>query len=205
MSSVCPQDRVFADLIAAIKDIVKRDNYVVGETWLLKIIQLYQIQFLNHGFMVVGPTANGKTSCWNVLLEAMGRLVRTDDPGNPAGREGRSYVIDPKSMSKEELYGEIDTTTREWTDGVFTKILRKIIDETKSQPIELAKTVREATVRRSFLSLKGSDHSLPFLLFLLSVSLPFLAVVPLRSQRTLVAISTGSSSTATSTRSGSRT
>ena len=49
------------------------------------------------------------------------------------GREGKSYVIDPKSMSKEELYGEIDMTTREWTDGVFTKILRKIIDETKSQ------------------------------------------------------------------------
>jgi dynein heavy chain 1 len=126
------EDRVFPDLVQAIQDIAKERNYECTETWLLKVLQLYQIQFLNHGFMVVGPTANGKTSCWSVLLEAMGRLE--------GGREGRSYVIDPKSMTKEELYGEIDDTTREWTDGVFTKILRKVIDETKSQPMEQSKT-----------------------------------------------------------------
>lgn len=30
-------------------------------------------------------------------------------------------------MMKDDLYGRLDATTREWTDGIFTDILRKII------------------------------------------------------------------------------
>ena len=29
-------------------------------------------------------------------------------------------MIDPKALSKEALYGSLDPTTLEWTDGVFT-------------------------------------------------------------------------------------
>ena len=37
------------------------------------------------------------------------------------------YIIVPKAISKDELYGRLDNTTLEWTDGVFTLILRKIL------------------------------------------------------------------------------
>ena len=37
-------------------------------------------------------------------------------------------MIDPKALSKEDLYGVLDPNTREWTDGLFPHILRKIID-----------------------------------------------------------------------------
>lgn len=30
-----------------------------------------------------------------------------------------------QSISKEALYGTLDPNTREWTDGLFTHILRK--------------------------------------------------------------------------------
>lgn len=40
------------------------------------------------------------------------------------GVEGVAHVIDPKAMSKETLYGVLDPNTREWTDGLFTHILR---------------------------------------------------------------------------------
>lgn len=40
------------------------------------------------------------------------------------GIEGVAHVIDPKAMSKETLYGVLDPNTREWTDGLFTHILR---------------------------------------------------------------------------------
>jgi hypothetical protein len=33
-------------------------------------------------------------------------------------------------MSKKALYGSLDPTTREWTDSLFTHILRKILDST---------------------------------------------------------------------------
>lgn len=42
------------------------------------------------------------------------------------GVEGVAHVIDPKAMSKEALYGVLDPNTREWTDGLFTHILRLI-------------------------------------------------------------------------------
>merc|ERR1712228_22673 len=42
-------------------------------------------------------------------------------------------VIDPKAMTKGELYGVLDATTLEWTDGVFTHVIRKIIDNNRGE------------------------------------------------------------------------
>jgi len=71
-----------------------------------KILQLYQIQTIHHGVMMVGTSGSGKSTAWKLLLEALGKLD---------GVEGVSYVIDPKVMSKDALYGTLDSTTREWT------------------------------------------------------------------------------------------
>jgi dynein heavy chain 1 len=91
-----------------------------SDSFLEKALQLYQVSEINHGLMMVGPSGAGKSECWNVLLEALRRFE-----GDPAAR---SYVIDPKAISKDDLYGFMDNTTREWTDGIFTNIIRKIID-----------------------------------------------------------------------------
>ena len=84
-----------------------------------KVLQLYGVVNLNHGLMLVGPSGSGKTCAWTVLLEA---LKRYED------NAGVSYVIDPKAVTKDELYGFLDPTTHEWTDGIFTNILRTIVD-----------------------------------------------------------------------------
>ncbi|KAF9438119.1 hypothetical protein BGZ76_009650 [Entomortierella beljakovae] len=108
----------------AIKDICDKRRLVVGDLWIEKILQLYQIQRIHHGLMMVGPSGSGKSNAWQVLLAAM-EVVE--------GIEGQSYVIDPKAMSKEALYGVLDPTTREWTDGLFTNILRKIVDNVRGE------------------------------------------------------------------------
>ena len=36
-------------------------------------------------------------------------------------------------MSKQALYGVLDPNTREWRDGLFTSILRKIIDNVRGE------------------------------------------------------------------------
>ncbi|KAK4688349.1 dynein cytoplasmic 1 heavy chain, partial [Tremellales sp. Uapishka_1] len=97
---------------------------VTGEAWMEKIVQLYQIQNISHGLMMVGPSGSGKTQAWQSLLAAMERLD---------GIEGTSYVIDPKAIDKEALYGTLDPTTREWNDGLFTHILRKIVDNVRGE------------------------------------------------------------------------
>ena len=38
-----------------------------------------------------------------------------------------------QAMTKEDLYGVLDPNTREWTDGLFTRILRKIIDNVRGE------------------------------------------------------------------------
>ena len=53
----------------------------------LQVLQLYQIQQIHHGLMMVGPSGSGKSMAWRVLLKALEKLE---------GVEGVSHIIDPK-------------------------------------------------------------------------------------------------------------
>lgn len=111
-------------LSEAIRKEAAKSKLVVNEAWMTKILQLYQIQNLHHGVMMVGSSGSGKSAAWRTLLSAMQTVE---------GVEGVCHVIDPKVMSKEQLYGTLDSTTREWTDGLFTGILRKIVDNLRGE------------------------------------------------------------------------
>ncbi|PNJ26279.1 DYNC1H1 isoform 3 [Pongo abelii] len=100
------------------------DGEEVGGMWVEKVLQLYQITQINHGLMMVGPSGSGKSMAWRVLLKALERLE---------GVEGVAHIIDPKAISKDHLYGTLDPNTREWTDGLFTHVLRKIIDSVRGE------------------------------------------------------------------------
>ena len=111
-------------LEAAIKVEVAARHLIINDTWMTKIIQLYQIQKIHHGVMMVGDSGSGKSAIWKVLIGALQRVE---------GIEGIFHIIDSKVMSKESLYGSLDSTTREWTDGLFTSILRKIVDNLRGE------------------------------------------------------------------------
>ena len=89
-----------------------------------KILQLRQVLSFRHGIMLVGGSGSGKSTAINVLLQAMERLD---------GVKGDCYVIEPKSVSKEQLFGKLDATTMEWTDGIFTQILRTVISNQRGE------------------------------------------------------------------------
>ena len=89
-----------------------------------KILQLYSIQKMHHGVMMVGQSGTGKSAAWRILLEALTALDNI---------KGESYIIDPKAVNKENLYGKLDQTTLDWTDGVFTGTLRKILDNQRGE------------------------------------------------------------------------
>ena len=111
-------------LKAEVVEVCKRYAYVPGDKWMQKILQLKQVLEMRHGVMAVGPSGVGKSSALRVLLHA---LEKTD------GTKGEMYVIDPKAMDKEGLYGVLDGTTMEWTDGVFTGLLRTILANQKGE------------------------------------------------------------------------
>ncbi|KAJ6231571.1 dynein heavy chain [Anaeramoeba flamelloides] len=120
-----PEEIETAELTEKIKQICKKKNFLPKKKWLQKILQLYQIQRIHHGVMLVGPSGSGKTAAWRVLHEAL------QDPKNK--KFGEFHIIDPKAISKEELYGVLDPTTREWTDGILTHILRKIVNNVRGE------------------------------------------------------------------------
>ena len=74
--------------------------------------------------MMVGPSGSGKSAAWRTLLEAMSRVDKI---------KGEYYIVDPKAITKDELYGKLDNTTMEWTDGIFTGILRKITENVRGE------------------------------------------------------------------------
>ncbi|CAI5714683.1 unnamed protein product [Hyaloperonospora brassicae] len=112
------------NLRAKIAELAKKNNYVVTERWVEKALQLYQVMQLRHGVMLVGASGTGKSSAWRVLMGAMGLVD---------GVKGEAYVIDPKALSKEHLYGVLDNTTLEWTDGVFTHLLRQVLNSVRGE------------------------------------------------------------------------
>ena len=79
-----------------IKIVCKNSHFVYGDVenegepgsaWVDKVLQLCQIQTINHGLMMVGPSGSGKSAAWRTLLSALELLD---------GTEGVAYVIDPK-------------------------------------------------------------------------------------------------------------
>ncbi|XP_064422227.1 dynein axonemal heavy chain 1 [Latimeria chalumnae] len=89
-----------------------------------KCIQLYETTIVRHGLMLVGPTGSGKTKCYEVLAAAMTSLK-----GQPSVSGGKyeavyAYVLNPKSITMGQLYGEFDLLTHEWTDGILSSLIR---------------------------------------------------------------------------------
>lgn len=113
-----------AELENSVRAHASKNGYIVSDEWLTKVFQLYQFQKIHHGIMLVGSSGFGKSTVYQSLLSAM------QDAENV---ECVFHLIDAKVMSKEALFGSLDSTTREWTDGLFTATLRRIVDNLRGE------------------------------------------------------------------------
>ena len=99
-------------------EICKKLSYTLADSWVQKILQLKMVIEMRHGIMIVGPSGVGKSSA----LRTLKAIYEAED-----GVKTEIYTIDPKAVDKEKLYGVLDGTTLEWTDGIFTSLLRTIV------------------------------------------------------------------------------
>ncbi|VDK75302.1 unnamed protein product, partial [Dibothriocephalus latus] len=100
----------------AVKEYLRRENYVILPHQVDKVVQLYETMHTRHTTMVVGPTSGGKT----VIIQSLCRAQEA------LGTPTKLFTMNPKDRSVEELYGVLDPNTRDWTDGLLSKIFRDI-------------------------------------------------------------------------------
>ena len=111
---------------------IERQLVVAGKqpvpTYVAKIIQLFETMLVRHGVMVVGLTLTGKTTCHETLANALSQLKRDGDE-SPKYEVVKRHTLNPKSVTMGELYGEVNTVTQEWTDGLVPALVRVCVND----------------------------------------------------------------------------
>ncbi|OQR83321.1 dynein heavy chain [Achlya hypogyna] len=95
---------------------------------LFKTIQMYESQATRHCNMIVGQTMAGKSTVWKTLQAAKTLLAKEGVAGYAPVRV---QVLNPKSISLNEIYGVYDLATFEWIDGILSAIFRTLASDEK--------------------------------------------------------------------------
>ena len=80
----------------------------------VSIAQLKEIFEVRWSVFLLGIAGCGKTTIWQVLLDSL----------NAKGEKAKCATLNPKGVTRNELYGFISMATREWKDGLLSQIFR---------------------------------------------------------------------------------
>jgi dynein heavy chain len=93
-----------------------------------KVVQLFETMGTRHTTMVVGPTGGGKS----VIIDTLAKALKPT-----TGATTCTFVINPKAINLRELYGVLDPDSRDWTDGLLSKIFKEINQDLDDDKPEL--------------------------------------------------------------------
>lgn len=75
--------------------------------------------------MLVGKSLTGKSTCWKILQKALTVLSKQEN-NNDKYHAVRTEVLNPKTVSLNELFGFVDRSTLEWNEGVLSSMMSRL-------------------------------------------------------------------------------
>eukprot|EP00941_MAST-03F_sp_MAST-3F-sp1_P001388 g1388.t1 len=111
-----PAKSSYPPVEAAIDSVIEEKNLVKHDSWILKVIQLYETTLVRHGIMLVGPAGGGKSTIVDVLTKALQKH---------RGIQYKVARLNPKAILASEMYGQVDPLSGEWCTGVFASMWSK--------------------------------------------------------------------------------
>lgn len=119
----------YAELLDALNKHCETYYLAIDEQQYGKILQFYETLRVRFGCMIVGQAMTGKTVIYEALYGALNYLKKNNikpELFNAVEKE----ILNPKSISINELYGEFSHMTQEWTDGLASYIIRNFVEST---------------------------------------------------------------------------
>ena len=124
------EDQVFLDKV---KEVFERENLVPTPSLVKKVNQLLDTMMVRLGNMVVGDAGTGKTTCYHILSKTLSELGKNK---NIVGATDwytniNINILNPKSVTKSDLFMSKDEVTQTWEDGIIAKLMRMAEEEDK--------------------------------------------------------------------------
>jgi dynein heavy chain len=97
-----------------LSDVAKEKGLQAEKEFIKKCIDLADLLQVRHSVFMIGVPGTAKSSVWKNLCDTLNN------------REWFTAwdIVDPKAVTSDELYGCMNTKTKEWKDGVISVIMR---------------------------------------------------------------------------------
>ena len=76
-----------------------------ADTVTTKVLQLHEVVNIRFGLMLVGEAGVGKSTCYRILKQAMGKVLDNNPDAGKKYARVEERVVNPKSVTMGELYG----------------------------------------------------------------------------------------------------
>jgi dynein heavy chain len=116
---------VYTEIEKSIKKCARDLQLQATDSFMAKVIQLYEMMNARHGLMLVGPPLSAKTSAYKLLSAALTDLAYQKESENNPFSPVSTHILNPKSLDLTELYGSFDPISHEFSDGVLGKMFRE--------------------------------------------------------------------------------